>query len=263
MIEDLAGKAALITGAAGGIGLGTAKVLARAGMKVVITDIKEDQLQLAEAELKVITENILALQVDSTDEASLGKAADVVEKHFGNLHVLFNNAGIGGGDKILNTPDEKWRNVYEVNVYGPLNGIKQFLPGMLMHGEGAHIVNTASFSGIEGHGHQSAYGTSKFALVGMSEYLRNDLADSNVGVSVLCPNVVDTPIIDALKARVNDDVKAIISDMAVPAETVGAQVMRAIQTDEFYIFCDGTHTRAMLKKRCERLIAAMDRQFPK
>jgi short-subunit dehydrogenase len=97
----------------------------------------------------------------------------------------------------------------------------------------------------------------------MSEYLRNDLADSNVGVSVLCPNVVDTPIIDALKARVNDDVKAIISDMAVPAETVGAQVMRAIQTDEFYIFCDGTHTRAMLEKRCERLIAAMDRQFPK
>ena len=185
-----------------------------------------------------------------------------MEKHFGNLHVLFNNAGIGGGDKILNTPDEKWRNVYEVNVYGPLNGIKQFLPRMLAHGEGAHIVNTASFSGIEGHGHQSAYGTSKFALVGMSEYLRNDLADSNVGVSVLCPHVVDTPIIDSLKARVDDDVKAMISDMAVPAETVGAQVMRAIQTDEFYIFCDGTHTRAMLRKRCERLIEAMDRQFP-
>ena len=132
MIEDLAGKTALITGAAGGIGLGTAKVLARAGMNVVITDIKEVQLRVAEAELKVITENILALQVDSTDEASLEKAADVVAKHFGNLHVLFNNAGISGGDKILDTPDEKWRNVYEVNVYGPLNGIKQFLPAEIV-----------------------------------------------------------------------------------------------------------------------------------
>ena len=88
MIEDLAGKTALITGAAGGIGLGTAKVFAHAGMKVVITDIKEDQLKVAEAQLKGITENILALPVDSTDEASLEKAADVVEKHFGNLHVL-------------------------------------------------------------------------------------------------------------------------------------------------------------------------------
>jgi NAD(P)-dependent dehydrogenase (short-subunit alcohol dehydrogenase family) len=263
LIADLQGKTALITGAAGGIGLGTAKVFARAGMNVVITDIKVEQLPVAEGELKEITDNVLALQVDSTDKDSLRTAADNVAETFGNLHVLFNNAGIGGGGKILDTPEDKWRKVYEVNVYGPLNGINQFLPGILEHGEEAHIVNTASFSGIEGHGHQSAYGTSKFALVGLSEYLRNDLADTNVGVSVLCPHVVDTPIIDALKARVNEDIKAMIEDMAVPAETVGSQVMRAIQTGEFYIFCDGTHTRGMLEKRCERLIAAMDRQFPR
>lgn len=263
MIKDLDGKTALITGAAGGIGLGTAKVFARAGMNVVITDINEEQLPVAESELKSITDNVLALRVDSTNTDSLQSAADQVEKKFGNLHVLFNNAGIGGGGKILETADEKWRQVYEVNVYGPLNGINLFLPKMLEHGEDAYIVNTASFSGIEGHGNQSAYGTSKFALVGLSEYLRNDLADTNVGVSVLCPHVVDTPIIDALKSRVNDDVKTMIADMAVPAETVGDQVMRAILTDEFYIFCDGTHTRSMLERRCETLLAAMDRQFPK
>ncbi|MGI9204893.1 MAG: SDR family NAD(P)-dependent oxidoreductase, partial [Woeseiaceae bacterium] len=168
-----------------------------------------------------------------------------------------------GGKKILETTDDMWRKVYEVNVYGPLNGINLFLPKMLEHGEEAHIVNTASFSGIEGHGHQSAYGTSKFALVGLSEFLKNDLADTNVGVSVLCPHVVDTPIIDSLKARVNKEVLAMIDDMAVPAETVGDQVMRAILSDEFYVFCDGTHTRKMLEARCERMIDAMDRQFPK
>ena len=262
-MKDLDGKTAFITGAAGGIGLGTAKIFARAGMNVVITDIKEEQLPIAESELKSITANVLALQVDSTDKDSLENAADEVEKAFGPLHVLFNNAGIGGGGKVLETPEEKWRRVYEVNVWGPLNGINLFLPRMLEHGEDAHIVNTASFSGIEGHGHQSAYGTSKFALVGLSEFLRNDLADTNVGVSVLCPHVVDTPIIDALKEKVTKDVAGMIDEMAVPAETVGSQVMQAILTDEFYIFCDGTHTRAMLTNRCETMLAAMDRQFPK
>jgi NAD(P)-dependent dehydrogenase (short-subunit alcohol dehydrogenase family) len=261
-MRELEGKTAFITGAAGGIGLGTAKVFARAGMNIVITDIKEEQLPVAASELKSITDNVLALQVDSTDKGSLENAANEVEKAFGPLHVLFNNAGIGGGGKILDTPEEKWRTVYEVNVWGPLNGINVFLPRMLEHGEDAHIVSTASFSGIHGHGHQSAYGTSKFALVGLSEYLRNDLADSNIGVSVLCPHVVDTPIIDALKKKVSKDIAGMIEDMAVPAETVGAQVMQAILDDEFYIFCDGTHTRTMLEKRCSELIAAMDRQFP-
>jgi len=261
-MQDLKGKTAFITGAAGGIGLGIATTFANAGMNVVITDIQEEQLSIAEAGLKTITDNVLALLVDSTDNRSLEKAADELESSFGALHVLCNNAGIGGGGKILETGEDKWRKVFDVNFYGPLNGINQFLPRMLDHGEEGHIVNTSSFSGIQGHGHQSAYGSSKFALVGMSEFLRNDLAGSNIGVSVLCPHVVDTPIIDALKQRVTDDIAGIIEEMAVPSETVGSQVMQAILTNEFYIFCDGTHTRKMLEKRCMDMIAAMDRQFP-
>ena len=97
----------------------------------------------------------------------------------------------------------------------------------------------------------------------MSEFLRNDLADTNISVSVLCPHVADTPIIQALKDRVSKEVATMISNMAVPAETVGSQVMNAILTDEFYVFCDGTHTRSMLETRCSDMIAAMDRQFPK
>jgi len=261
-MKDLKGKTAFVTGAAAGIGLGIATTFARAGMNVVITDIKKEQLSIAENELKAITDNVLALEVDSTDKDSLEKAADKLENAFGALHVLCNNAGIGGGGKILETEEDKWHKVFDVNFFGPLNGINLFLPRMLEHGEEGHIVNTSSFSGIQGHGHQSAYGSSKFALVGMSEFLRNDLADTNIGVSVLCPHVVDTPIIDALKQRVTKDIAGIIEDMAVPSETVGVQVMQAILTDEFYIFCDGTHTRTMLEKRCSDLISAMDRQFP-
>jgi NAD(P)-dependent dehydrogenase (short-subunit alcohol dehydrogenase family) len=262
-MQDLNGKTAFITGGASGIGLGMATAFARSGMNVTITDIQNDQLVIAERELKMITDNVLALEVDSTDKRSLEDAADKLEGAFGPLHVLCNNAGIGGGEKILDTPEERWRKIHEVNFWGPLNGIKLFLPRMLEHGEEGHIVNTSSFSGIQGHSNQSGYGTSKFALVGLSEFLRNDLADSKIGVSVLCPHVVDTPIIDNLKKKVPEDIRQIIEDMAVPAETVGAQVIHAILTKEFYIFCDGTHTRDMLEQRCRDLISAMDRQFPR
>ena len=260
-MEALKNKTAFITGAAGGIGLGMARTFAKAGMNVIISDIQKHQLPVAEAELRAITDNVIALAIDSTNRDSLKQAAARIEQSFGALHVLCNNAGIGGGDKILDTTDEKWRGVMEVNFYGPLNGINQFLPGMLEHGEAGHIVNTSSFSGIQGHGHQSAYGSSKFALVGLSEYLRNDLAGTHIGVSVLCPHVVDTPIIQNLQQKVDEKISTLIADMAVPADTVWQQVMNAILTDEFYIFCDGTHTRKMLEQRCADLLAALDRQF--
>jgi NAD(P)-dependent dehydrogenase (short-subunit alcohol dehydrogenase family) len=262
-MKDLKGKTAFITGGSTGIGFGMATVFARAGMNVAITDIRDEELAKAEAELRKVTDNVLALNVDSTNMDSLKKAAGELGNAFGALHVLCNNAGIPGGGKVLETPDERWRNTHEVNFWGPLNGIRVFLPGMLEHGEQAHIVNTASFSGIHGHGNQSGYGTSKFAVVGLSEFLRNDLAKTNVSVSVLCPHVVDTPIIRALKGRVPEDTAKLITDMSVPAETVGMQVMQAMLTNEFYIFCDGTHTRQMLEARCADMMAAMDRQFPK
>ena len=262
-METLAGKTAFITGGSTGIGLGMATSFARHGMNVVITDIRDSELTIAEQHLKEITEGVLALNVDSTDFDALTSAAATIERSFGPLHVLCNNAGVTGGAKVLDTPEERWRRTHEVNFWGPHNGIKIFLPRMLEHGEDAHIVNTSSFSGIHGHGHQSGYGTSKFALVGLSEFLRNDLADTNVGVSVLCPHVVDTPIITALKTRVSENVAEMIDAMAVAAETVGSQVVRAILTNEFYVFCDGTHTRKMLEDRCKDMLAAMDRQFPK
>jgi len=261
-MKDLNGKTAFITGGSTGIGFGMATAFARAGMNVAITDIRDEQLEIAEGELRKITDNVLTLNVDSTDVSSLEKAADELEKSFGPLHVLCNNAGVPGGGKVLETPEERWRRTHEVNFWGPLNGIKLFLPRMLDHGEEGHIVNTSSFSGIQGHGNQSGYGTSKFALVGLSEFLRNDLAETNISVSVLCPHVVDTPIIRGLKERVTEEVVKMIEEMEVPAETVGSQVVQAILNKEFYVFCDGTHTRDMLKKRCSDMIAAMDRQFP-
>ena len=263
MMDEFTGKTAFITGGASGIGLGIAKNFAREGMNVVIGDVQDESLERAEVELKAISNNIFPVNVDVCDRPAMQEVAELIAQKFGSLHVLCNNAGIGGGRKVLETPDDQWRRVEEVNLWGPINGVKVFLPRMLESGEDGHIVNTSSFSGIHGHGNQSCYGASKFALVGLSEFLRNDLADTNISVSVLCPHVADTPIIDALKERVNAQVREIIEDMAVPADVVGQQVLNAIKNQEFYIFCDGTHTRKMLEKRCEDMLAAMDRQFPK
>ena len=263
MMDEFTGKTAFITGGASGIGLGIAKNFAREGMNVVIGDVQDESLERAEVELKAISNNIFPVNVDVCDRPAMQEVAELITQKFGSLHVLCNNAGIGGGRKVLETPDDQWRRVEEVNLWGPINGVKVFLPRMLESGEDGHIVNTSSFSGIHGHGNQSCYGASKFALVGLSEFLRNDLADTNISVSVLCPHVADTPIIDALKERVNSQVREIIEDMAVPADVVGQQVLNAIKNQEFYIFCDGTHTRKMLEKRCEEMLAAMDRQFPK
>ena len=263
-MKHLKGKPAFITGGSTGIGFGMATVFARAGMNVAITDIRDEQLTIAKKELRAITDNVVTFHVDSTEIGAMESAADELESIFGPLHVLCNNAGVPGGEStILETDDAQWRRIFDVNFFGPVNGINVFLPRMLDHGEEEDIVNTASFVGIHGHGHQSAYGCSKFAVVGLSEFLRNDLADTNISVSVLCPHLADTPIVRALMARVSKDVATMTLAMAVPAETIGSQVMNAILTDEFYVYCDGTHTRSMLESRCRDLIDAMDRQFLK
>jgi NAD(P)-dependent dehydrogenase (short-subunit alcohol dehydrogenase family) len=269
-VQDFANKTAFITGGASGVGLGIAKALAKAQANVVIADIQPERLSDAEQQLRAITPNILALAVDTTDIESLQRARTEIEATVGPVSVLCNNAGIGGGGKILETADDKWRRVTEVNLWGPLNGVKVFLPGMLARGEPAHIVNTASFSGIQGHHSQGAYGTSKFAAVGFSEFLRNDLEGTGVSASVLCPHVVDTPIFypdlkptETQKIEARRETMPWLKDIAVSADTVGEQVLNGIRNNELYIFCDGSDSRAMLETRCNDLIAAMDRQFPK
>lgn len=269
-MQDFANKTAFITGGASGVGLGIAKALAKAQANVVIADIQPERLSDAEQQLRAITPNILALAVDTTDIESLQRARTEIEATAGPVSVLCNNAGIGGGGKILETADDKWRRVTEVNLWGPLNGVKVFLPGMLARGEPAHIVNTASFSGIQGHHSQGAYGTSKFAAVGFSEFLRNDLEGTCVLFSVLCPHVVDTPIFypdlkptETQKIEARRETMPWLKDIAVSADTVGEQVLNGIRNNELYIFCDGSDSRAMLETRCNDLIAAMDRQFPK
>ena len=268
-MQDLAGKTAFITGGASGIGLGMATAFLKKGMQVVIGDIRPDRLKRARASLTEISEHVATIVIDTTSSESLVEAAEFCATTFGNVHLLCNNAGIGAGGKVLDVPMEKWRRVIDVNLWGVLHGVKAFLPRMLAHGEGGRVINTASFTGIVGHHSQSDYGTSKFAVVGLSEFLRNDLEQELVSVSVLCPHVVDTPIFysdlaDTDTAAIAERKAAMpwFTKIAVEPEEVGEMVIRAIQNDEFYIFCDGADSREMLLWRNQQMFDAMNRQFP-
>ncbi len=268
-MKNLKDKVAFITGGGSGIGLGMATAFLKAGMKVVIGDIRADRLERVEALLSEISENIRTVTVDTTDLASLEHAAEEVTAAFGNLHVLCNNAGVGFGGPVLDVPDEQWQRVMDINLWGVIKGIQVFLPRMLKHGEGGHVVNTSSFTGIVGHHSQSVYGVSKFAVVGLSEFLRNDMENQSVSVSVLCPHVVDTPIfysdIDDLDTEAIEQRKKGMpwfTEIAVKPEDAGNMVIRGIENDELYIFCDGKESREMLEGRTNRLFDAMDRQFP-
>jgi NAD(P)-dependent dehydrogenase (short-subunit alcohol dehydrogenase family) len=176
MIGDLTNKVAFVTGAAGGIGLGMARAFAEAGMKVAIADIDAKTLAEAGAELEQAGATVFTVPLDVADLASWQTAAEAVERRLGPVQILCNNAGVSTlGMKFDTISPELWRKVVDINLNGVFNGVHTFLEGMRSAG-GGHIVNTSSMGGMFGVANLSPYVATKFAVVGLSEALRAELA---------------------------------------------------------------------------------------
>ena len=193
-MRELAGKTAFVTGGAGGIGFALARAFAQGGMKVMLADIEPDALEAAVESLQEFSPDIRGTICDVTDAASVERAAQATFNAFGRVHVVCNNAGVAAGGGIDHISLDNWRWVIDVNLMGVLHGIKSFLPHIRAHGEGGHIVNTASMAGMQAGLGFSPYGASKFAVVGMSEGLCHQLKPLGIGISVLCPSFVRTGI---------------------------------------------------------------------
>ncbi len=191
-MDDLQGKTAFITGGASGIGYGLAEAFLDQGMNVVIADIEEAALTKARIELARRSNRIHAVRLDVTDREAYKRIADEVGHVFGHLHVLCNNAGVASRGLVQNASYDDWDWTLGVNIGGVVNGIRTFLPGMIAHGEGGHVVNTSSMAGLGAAPGNVVYSTSKFAVVGLSEGLRKELAPQGIGVTVLCPAAVKT-----------------------------------------------------------------------
>jgi NAD(P)-dependent dehydrogenase (short-subunit alcohol dehydrogenase family) len=195
-MKELAGKTAFVTGAASGIGLGIATALAQAGAKVMLCDIEEAALSAAVAELKKTNADVDSVRVDVSLKTELQAAAEATTARYGNIHILVNNAGVGGGGPYGTWTDPGWDWTLGVNLMAVIWGIEAFGPLIEKHGEGGHIVSTASIAGLISGGSNS-YNVSKYGVVALSEGLRNELAPRGIGVSVLCPGFVRTQILNS------------------------------------------------------------------
>ncbi|HEY2179818.1 MAG TPA: SDR family NAD(P)-dependent oxidoreductase, partial [Caulobacteraceae bacterium] len=195
-MKDLAGRTAFITGAASGIGLGVATRLAQAGVKVMMCDIEEGALEKAVAELKRTNADVEAVVADVSLKAELQAAAEATLARYGEVHILHNNAGVAGGGAYDAWTDAGWNWTIGVNLMAVIWGVEIFGPLIERHGQGGHIVNTASIAGlISGSG--NAYNVTKYGVVALSEGLRVELAPRGIGVSVLCPGFIRTNILES------------------------------------------------------------------
>lgn len=194
MIRDFSGKTAFITGGASGMGLGMARVFARAGMKVVIADIRQDALDAAMAEFADGNFAVHPIRLDVTDRAAWAAAADEAEAQFGKVHLLALNAGVGVTGPMQAATYKDWDFNLSVNLGGVVNGVVTFIQRMLAHGEEGHVVVTSSTGGFSAVGGAGLYCTSKYAVAGMMESLATDLRGTNVGASVFFPGPVQTSL---------------------------------------------------------------------
>ncbi|HEY2638409.1 MAG TPA: SDR family NAD(P)-dependent oxidoreductase [Streptosporangiaceae bacterium] len=194
-MQDLAGKVAVVTGAASGIGLAVSRRLGSDGMRVMMADVEEPALAAAAKMLAAEGIEVYAEVTDVSDPGSVDALARATLGRFGAVHVVCNNAGVAGGGPSWDIPLSTWTWVIGVNLFGVVHGIRAFLPHLIAQGEG-HVVNTASVAGLLAAPWLGPYNASKHAVVAISESLHHEMAaiGSPVGVSVLCPGVVRTRI---------------------------------------------------------------------
>ena len=246
---ELKGKTAVITGGASGIGLATAIRFSKAGANIVLGDIEDGPLATEVEEMRKHGAQVIGVHCDVAKESDVEGLRDAALKEFGAAHVIFNNAGVGAGAAI-GTPKKVWDWVMSVNLDGVVNGMNAFIPLFLEQNEG-HVINTASESGLVGVPGMGPYTASKFAVVGLSESLYNELALSgkNVHASVLCPRYVRTRIHEADRnlpaelagygdSRENEEMKKIASALVnagIDAADVAAAVEDAVVNERFWI----------------------------
>jgi NAD(P)-dependent dehydrogenase (short-subunit alcohol dehydrogenase family) len=274
-MDNFEGRTAFVTGGAGGLGLAMVKAFLGAGMKVMIADIEKPALDAALGELSKTYDNRLAgMLLDVSERDALERAAAETIAKFGRVHIVCNNAGVSRGGRIDEVSATDWEWVVSVNLMGTVQGIRAFLPHMKEHGEGGHFVNTSSMSGLMAKALAGPYGATKFAIVGLSEALAQELEGTNIGVSVLCPGNFRTRMTDNGRNRPSrfgggfslaDDVRNAERNKRYlemtrtgkdPGE-VAPLVMQAIRENRLYIVTHPERRKDVIARH-QRLMAAFD-----
>ena len=278
-METFEGKVAVITGGASGLGLAMAQRFAEAGMNIVIGDIEAEPLAMAEAAIASKGVKVLPQRTDVSKAEDVEALAESAYRRFGAVHVLCNNAGIGGSPGALwELSLEDWRWVIDVDLWSVVHGVRSFVPRMIAGGQEAHVVNTASVAGLVSGAVGGPYTVAKFGVVALSEQLYFELgrAGHPIGVSVLCPGFVNTNIYDSSRNRQAEYgeaaleptpeaagrravLQAMRNTMLQPSE-IGELVFEAVRARNLYIVPAGSE--ALEKAVRNRLENVVERRNP-
>jgi NAD(P)-dependent dehydrogenase (short-subunit alcohol dehydrogenase family) len=252
-MTEIAGKVAFITGGAGGLGLAMARAFAAKGAKVMLADRDAEGLSKAAAALAADGVDVGTVTCDVTDVDALKAAAAATIERFGKVHIVANNAGVAVGGQPGEIPLEDWRWIVDINLMGVAYGVEIFTPLIEQHGEGGHIVNTASMAGHVAMPGMGPYHATKYAVVGYSEALNVELGPRGIGVSVLCPAWVKTNIHNTgfdkpsggmSREEAQSDPQyqqmASVIDGGLDADLVGGWVADCVEADRLYIFTHPT-----------------------
>jgi NAD(P)-dependent dehydrogenase (short-subunit alcohol dehydrogenase family) len=265
-MKEFRDRVAVVTGAASGIGLASARLFGQQGMSVALLDVRGDELAAATRSVTDLGVKAIGILTDVADARSVDAAAERVLAEFGKVHLLMNNAAVFiRGHEIASVGDDVWDWLLGVNLYGAIHCIRTFLPRIRAHGEGGHIVNTASISGfVVGNRQNGVYATAKFGLIGFSEALVHDLAGSGIGVSVVLPAAVASEFYET-SAQLRGSLGGPNLFPTSPPDTaagmspeeVASRLLHGIRAGSFYI---PTHagTRAMIEERHRAIMAAFD-----
>ncbi|EER59051.1 short-chain dehydrogenase/reductase SDR [Acidovorax delafieldii 2AN] len=283
MIDNFAGKTAVLTGAGSGFGLECARIGARLGMNLVLVDVQQDALDAAAAEMRAAGAQVLAQRVDVSNGQQMEQLGAAVLERFGAPHLVFNNAGVGAGGLVWENSVKDWEWVLGVNLMGVVHGVRVFTPMMLEAAKSdpawrGHIVNTASMAGLLAPPNMGIYNVSKHAVVSLSETLYQDLSlvTDQVGASVLCPYFVATGINDSQRNRPGElaadkptksqligqaMIGKAVSAGKVTAAEVAQKVFDAVAGGQFYIY---SHPKAIgaVQTRMEDILQARNPTDP-
>ena len=269
-MDGFEGRGAVITGGASGIGFGTATEFARRGAHVVLADVDKPALEQAVARLQAEGFEAHGVTCDVRHLEQMVHLADEAFRLLGQVDILFSNAGIVVAGPIAQMTHDDWRWVIDIDLWGSIHAVEAFLPRLLEQGTGGHIAFTASFAGLVPNAGLGAYGVAKYGVVGLAETLAREVKDNGIGVSVLCPMVVETKLVSNSE-RIRGANHGLSSapegafgplpaqDDSVSVEDVARLTADAILANRLYILPHEA-ARGSIRRRFERIDRAFDDQ---